>query len=61
MKAFVTGSNKDYVDILDWFLEGYHKHIKIPLYIANFGMLKNIQMKSWLQLMTELGFINLRQ
>ena len=40
MKAFVTGADKDYIDILDWFLEGYHKHIKIPLYIANFGMLK---------------------
>jgi len=40
MKAFVTGCDKDYIDILDWFLEGYHKHIKIPLYIANFGMLK---------------------
>ena len=40
MKAFVTGADKDYIDILDWFLEGYHNHIKIPLYIANFGMLK---------------------
>ena len=40
MKAFVTGADKDYIDILDWFLEGYYKHIKIPLYIANFGMLK---------------------
>ena len=40
MKAFVTGANRDFVDILDWFLKGYHKHIKIPLYIANFGMLK---------------------
>ena len=40
MKAFVTGANRDFVDILDWFLEGYHKHINIPLYIANFGMLK---------------------
>lgn len=40
MKAFVTGANKDYVDILDWFLKGYHKHINTPLYIANFGMLK---------------------
>ena len=40
MKAFVTGANRDFVDILDWFLEGYHKHIEIPLYIANFGMLK---------------------
>ena len=40
MKAFVTGANRDFIDILDWFLEGYYKHIKIPLYIANFGMLK---------------------
>ena len=40
MKAFVTGANRDFIDILDWFLEGYHKHIEIPLYIANFGMLK---------------------
>ena len=40
MKAFVTGANRDFMDILDWFLEGYQKHIKIPLYIANFGMLK---------------------
>ena len=40
LKAFVTGADKDYIDILDWFLEGYHKHINIPLYIANFGMLK---------------------
>ena len=40
MKAFVTGANRDFVDILNWFLEGYHKHIKIPLYIANFGMVK---------------------
>ena len=40
MKAFVTGANRDFIDILDWFLKGYHKHIKIPLYIANFGMLK---------------------
>ena len=40
MKAFVTGANRDFIDILDWFLNGYHKHIKIPLYIANFGMLK---------------------
>ena len=40
MKAFVTGANRDFIDILDWFLEGYNKHIKIPLYIANFGMLK---------------------
>jgi hypothetical protein len=40
MKAFVTGANRDFIDILDWFLEGYHKHIKIALYIANFGMLK---------------------
>ena len=40
MKAFVTGANRDFTDILDWFLKGYHKHIKIPLYIANFGMLK---------------------
>ena len=40
MKAFVTGANRDFIDILDWFLECYHKHIKIPLYIANFGMLK---------------------
>ena len=40
MKAFVTGANRDFIDILDWFLEGYHKHINIPLYIANFGMLK---------------------
>jgi hypothetical protein len=40
MKAFVTGCDKDYIDILDWFLEGYNKHIKIPLYIANFGFLK---------------------
>jgi len=39
-KAFVTGANRDFIDILDWFLKGYHKHIKIPLYIANFGMLK---------------------
>ena len=40
LNAFVTGADKDYIDILDWFLEGYHKHINIPLYIANFGMLK---------------------
>ena len=40
MKAFVTGCDNNFTDILDWFLDGYHKHIKIPLYIANFGMLK---------------------
>jgi len=40
MKAFVTGCDDNFTDILDWFLDGYHKHIKIPLYIANFGMLK---------------------
>ena len=39
-KAFVTGCDNNFTDILDWFLIGYHKHIKIPLYIANFGFLK---------------------
>ncbi len=39
-KAFVTGCDNNFTDILDWFLDGYHKHIKIPLYIANFGFLK---------------------
>jgi hypothetical protein len=37
---FLTGANKEFEDILDWFIINYQKHISLPLYIADFGLKK---------------------
>jgi hypothetical protein len=35
---FITGSDKDHEDILQWFIRAYNKHLTNKLYIADFGL-----------------------
>jgi hypothetical protein len=38
---FLTGANSDYEDVLEWFIEHYHRHNKLPLHIVDFGLKKS--------------------
>ena len=52
-KAFVTGANSSYLDILNWFITNYNKHIKIPLFIVDFGLKKKFDDRIFINIKNE--------